>query len=509
MEPNGARSPLRARTFAPALALGLLLAVALAHGASLRLPFLCDDWFLVDEANLPRTWLQEFGFGWASFEQWIRPVPLVTLRLQALLHGAEPFAFHAFNLLAHAAAAGALAWVVLEWGGSRCAATAAALLFALHPLTVEASAWVAARSDLLCGLFAALALAATLRYVRAGGRAAGAAAIACGVLAALSKESGLALVLLVPLVPRGARATDGASESDAGMRARWLRCVAIAIALGLAYAAARFATFGGLGGYQAAGESQHLVGGFGAAVQRLLSIARALAIPARRESYPAGFGVLRWLPLALVAAGVLSACLRSPRAAARVGLLCLASIAAVCLPLATWWEFEADLRGQRSLYLPIAAACAAAGLALDALAERRAPRSALCVAACVVLSAALGWSTAHAHRQWRAGAALSEHVFERLAQRVAARTDRPAWFTVGQPDALGPAFVWRNGLTQAAWLRLGPDSAVYPLTAEEAVWFDKPREARERFLRVTYTIRPERPMVCLRWDPSARDWREL
>jgi hypothetical protein len=39
MEPVGDRSPRRMC----ALALGVLLAVALAHGSSLRLPFLCDD----------------------------------------------------------------------------------------------------------------------------------------------------------------------------------------------------------------------------------------------------------------------------------------------------------------------------------------------------------------------------------------------------------------------------------------------------------------------------------
>lgn len=492
MESNGAGSPLRVVGFA----LSVLVAVALAHGASLWLPFLCDDWFLVHEASMPRTWLQELGFGWASFTQWIRPVTLVSIRVQTALHGPEPLWFHAFGLLVHAAAACALGWVIREWGGSRFVAAAAALLFAVHPLTVEAVAWVAARSDLLCGLFTALALASTLRYQRGGGRGAAVAAIACGLLAALSKESALALVLFVPLTPRGA-----APEQ----RSRWLRSVVVTAVLAGGYAAVRLRTFGGIGGYEIGGESQHLVGGIPAVARRLLGIARALASPARRESFPAGLGVLRWLPAVLLAAGAARACRRSPRGFGKACALWLGLGAAVALPLATWWEFEFELRGQRSLYQPIALTCAALAFALEALSEQRALRS----GACAALLAALAWPSTLVHRGWRVGGDLSERVFEKLSARVVARDDHPVVFTVDQPDSLGPAFLWRNGLTQATWLRLGSRFEVYPLTGEETKFLSKPREARERMLRVTYTIRLERPILCLRWDREAGDWVEL
>ena len=55
--------------------------------------------------------------------------------------------------------------------GRHCprAAAAGALLFAVHPVHVEAIAWVTGRSEILAALFACLAFALALDAARGGG----------------------------------------------------------------------------------------------------------------------------------------------------------------------------------------------------------------------------------------------------------------------------------------------------------------------------------------------------
>src|SRR5687767_7357648 len=72
----------------------------------------------------------------------------------------DPRPFHTLNFLAHlAAAAGAFALVRgivrNDW-----AACAGALVFAVHPVQVEAVAWASGTKDVLAGMFGAWALAA-------------------------------------------------------------------------------------------------------------------------------------------------------------------------------------------------------------------------------------------------------------------------------------------------------------------------------------------------------------
>ncbi len=80
------------------------------------------------------------------------------------------------------------------------AAAAAAILFAVHPIHVESVAWMAGRSDVICGLFFLGALLAYVRYRRRGGLLPliGSALLAFGAM--LCKEAGLGVLLVVPFV---------------------------------------------------------------------------------------------------------------------------------------------------------------------------------------------------------------------------------------------------------------------------------------------------------------------
>jgi Flp pilus assembly protein TadD len=115
------------------------------------------------------------------------PLTWLSLGLNYALGGMEPWGYHLGNLLIHAANTGLLFLVARrllvaaataptprespqdEATGAAIAlgATAAALLWALHPLRVESVAWVTERRDVLCGFFYLLAV---LTYLQGAAR---------------------------------------------------------------------------------------------------------------------------------------------------------------------------------------------------------------------------------------------------------------------------------------------------------------------------------------------------
>ncbi len=91
--------------------------------------------------------------------------------------------FHAVNLLWHAGASVAVAAVARRWAGDT-AALAAGLIFAVHPVHVEAVANIAGRAELMAALFAVLAVYAALGRDHIWWSA------LAGALALLCKENG-------------------------------------------------------------------------------------------------------------------------------------------------------------------------------------------------------------------------------------------------------------------------------------------------------------------------------
>ena len=147
-----------------------------------------------------------------------RPVNLASLMLDAACWGKRPFGYHLSSLLLHAANV-VCTWALIrrladDRSGGVSAATAAtgdrtatpqvsapllgALLFALHPIVVEAVCEPSYREDLLVALFTIAALLAAAGHVppnrdlrRVG------ACTACALGAIGSKESGIAVPLAI------------------------------------------------------------------------------------------------------------------------------------------------------------------------------------------------------------------------------------------------------------------------------------------------------------------------
>jgi len=88
-----------------------------------------------------------------------RPLPIATYAID--WHVGSVVWFHALNLVWHAAASVAIAAIAFRLAGER-AAWVAGLLFAVHPVHVEAVANIVGRSEMMAALFAMLAVYAAL-----------------------------------------------------------------------------------------------------------------------------------------------------------------------------------------------------------------------------------------------------------------------------------------------------------------------------------------------------------
>jgi hypothetical protein len=117
-----------------------------------------------------------------------RPLVIAGFALDALVDGTVWF--HAVNLLWHAGAAVAVAALARRWMDTS-GGLVAGLLFAVHPVHVEAIANVVGRAELMAAVFAVLAVYAALGRAHAGWSA---AALAFGLL---SKENAAVAPALV------------------------------------------------------------------------------------------------------------------------------------------------------------------------------------------------------------------------------------------------------------------------------------------------------------------------
>jgi protein O-mannosyl-transferase len=95
--------------------------------------------------------------------------PLTALSHMAVCQvcGLNPWAHHLANVLLHALNAGLVFALVQRITGARWRSLWVGALFAVHPLRVEAVAWVADRKGLLSSFFGLLALLAYARYAQA------------------------------------------------------------------------------------------------------------------------------------------------------------------------------------------------------------------------------------------------------------------------------------------------------------------------------------------------------
>jgi hypothetical protein len=115
----------------------------------------------------------------------------------APLSGSSAAWHHVANVALHATNVVLLVAVLRLLGAGAWGAGLAAVIFAVHPTTVEPVAWISGRGDLLCATFVLAGVAAFLRLVGGGGGAWAVVVPLCGVGAALAKETGVAFPLVI------------------------------------------------------------------------------------------------------------------------------------------------------------------------------------------------------------------------------------------------------------------------------------------------------------------------
>ena len=128
-----------------------------------------------------------------------RPLTLLTYRLP---FAGEIRAQRAWSMVMHACVAAAVFWLALVLGAARWAALGCGLLFAVHPLHVDAVVPLNNRSELVCALLMVLAVGLWASSRRPAGVLAAALAAA---LAPMAKEQGFVLPVALLLVTMAMR----------------------------------------------------------------------------------------------------------------------------------------------------------------------------------------------------------------------------------------------------------------------------------------------------------------
>ncbi len=167
--------------------------------------FAYDDLTLVAEnpnlrsfSNLIASWTTSFwDFARPTNDQpnafW-RPLTTLALFVANQLGGEQPFAFHVLSLAVHAAAVVMSFLVARRLTKNDVIAFGTALVFGLHPVQVESTAWIAAINDPLAGFCTLVGAYAYLGWRERGSQGIPLGAASALFVGLLAKESAAALV---------------------------------------------------------------------------------------------------------------------------------------------------------------------------------------------------------------------------------------------------------------------------------------------------------------------------
>ena len=134
----------------------ILVLFFLLYSPSLSYPFLNydDDMYLYDNPLVTDFDLSKIPVIFST-EQQANFSPMVTLSfaLEHKLWGLNPAGFRLGSFLLHAGSIVLLYLLLLRLFSDRGLATLTALMFAVHPLRIEALVWLSSRKDSLFGFF--------------------------------------------------------------------------------------------------------------------------------------------------------------------------------------------------------------------------------------------------------------------------------------------------------------------------------------------------------------------
>ncbi len=147
----------------------LVLLVGGLFGRTLRHDFvnLDDDKYVYQNRQLLAGGSESLRWALTSVELRIwAPATRFSFIVDRALYGVNPAGFHGTNVALHAASVVLVFLLAFRIGRSRTGAWALAAFWAVHPLNVEAVAWVTARKDLLYLFFTLLASVVYVDHLR-------------------------------------------------------------------------------------------------------------------------------------------------------------------------------------------------------------------------------------------------------------------------------------------------------------------------------------------------------
>jgi len=453
--------------------LALLLTVACAvYANSIGNDFIWDDVELIENNPLIRnpgnlrkiatTHYWDLGKEGERVIGNYRPLTVASYLLNYQVAGADPAAFRVVNIALHALNTCLVYLLCAVLGLSWPAALVAGLLFAVHPVHVEAVVWITGRGELLAcfGLLAAMYF--HLRHRRDGAPSQVAASVVFFLLALLSKESAIAFIPIVIGLEIVLSLAEGAPASR--VRSRVLSCLPYLL-VSLAFLAVRYAVLGGAED-RGAGPGTFFLGSTAAEI--FLTMVKVFAkywalllFPAKLSAHydqidiPVPESLLD--PSFLAAVGVhvavLAAIIALFRTKRHLAAFALSWVYLALLPYSHLVHFE-WLMAERFLYIPSVGIALAAALAVEAVRRTdRAPtrRTAGAVASAALCAIALlAVRTVDRNRDW----AHETEFFGVLA------ADKPtlAGARLGYGKALEKVGRYEEALTEyEAVVRLRPD----------------------------------------------------
>ncbi len=440
MTGSGASGGPAPRRLEAALAVVLGVAVALAYLPVVSHSFTNydDDSYVWANANVA-SGLTLRNLAWAAsavvVSNW-HPLTMVSHQADATIFGLRPGGHHATSAAIHVANAVLLFLLLSRATAAPRRAFLVAALFGLHPLNVEAVAWVAQRKTVLSFLFCLLALIPYASWARAKRGRSYAAVMALFAAALLSKPSAVvfpAALLALDFWPLG-RAGEGGER----WRGLVLEKVPLAV-LSAGAAAVTLVSQGHTGAIQSAEVFPISMRAANAVHATAAYLGKALWPSKLAIFFPHPLGSLSWPSVLLAGLAVAGACAaaylgrkRFPQALAGWGWYLVWLV-----PVLGLVQVGSLARADRYAYVPLIGIFAGAVFGLDRIA-RGVPwgRRAGAVAAIVVL-AALFASTRH-----HLGAFQDSETLFRAALRV----------TEGNYVAhanLGHALVARGALDEA------------------------------------------------------------
>ena len=235
------------RTPALALAFGLAVLWLFLPAAGFPLVDLDDGRYLRAHPAMEHglTWP---GIRWAfrtrEMGHWT-PVLWLSFMADTTFLGGTPGSHHLVNILLHALNAALVFLLIRTWTRRPVAAMLGAALFAVHPLRVEAVAWISARKDVLSTLWALLAIGSYVRSRQEKSRGSLLAVAAWMTPGLMTKPTIVALPLVFlaldiwPLHRLGATGA-GAWKSIREKAGLWLLAITFALLTYIAHDASGF-----------------------------------------------------------------------------------------------------------------------------------------------------------------------------------------------------------------------------------------------------------------------------